>query len=90
MNERKSGDRHVIFYHKEDCHLCEEMDRQLAQFIAGQSDRVRISVEKRDIEENQTWFDRYREYIPVLVVDNEEVCHYFMDHDALQLALSQH
>jgi len=77
----------VLFYRKDDCHLCEEMANRLSDFCFRRKDSIAIEIDIRDIEDNPDWFRQYREYVPVLVVDDEEVCHYFMDEQALLNAL---
>ncbi|NKB61456.1 MAG: hypothetical protein GKR95_04695 [Gammaproteobacteria bacterium] len=79
----------IIFYRKDGCHLCEQMACELEQFLQARSDRHQITIEERDIEDDSSWYDSFREYIPVLVVGAEEVCHYFMDRTELNAAISK-
>ena len=73
----------VYFYRKTDCHLCEEMARELADFRAEN----KFQVIERDIEDDPKWFAKYREYVPVLVIGSREICYYFFDGDELKSAL---
>ncbi len=71
----------VIFYYKEDCSLCDEMLKNFNQFIGEQCGSIKIELVMRDIEDDKRWFDRFREYVPVLTIDDKEICHYFFDED---------
>ena len=80
-------DREIIFYHKPDCHLCDRMVEDLNAFLTETKLLSAVKVIRRDIEDDADWYDRYREYVPVLVVNDEEVCHYFLDKEDLREAL---
>lgn len=83
----------IHFYRKHDCHLCDDMARGLAESMrewgeSGELDSGReYEIIGRDIEDDPRWYRRYREYVPVLVVDGREICHYFLDKDDLKEAL---
>ncbi|MGI9311323.1 MAG: glutaredoxin family protein [bacterium] len=76
----------VYFYRKRGCHLCDDMERALAAFRRESDADFRVVA--RDIESDQSWYRRYREYVPTLVLGEVEVCHYFFDQDELTAALS--
>lgn len=83
-----SADKTVIhFYRKAGCHLCDDMARALAAFMSELESRDRYAMIARDIDDDPRWFERYREYVPVLVVDGVEICHYFFDRDEFAAAL---
>lgn len=83
----------IHFYRKHGCHLCDDMARGLAESMrewreSGELDSGReYEIIGRDIEDDPRWYRRYREYVPVLVVDGREICHYFLDKDDLKEAL---
>ena len=77
----------IIFYYKDGCHLCEDMGNALEVFINEHRETFDFSVVMRDIEDSAAWYERYREYVPVLEVGGEEVCHYFMDQAELMDAI---
>lgn len=79
----------IIFYSKQDCPLCDDMASKLTAFIANLGEQIAVSVLMRDIDDDAQWYEEYREYIPVLVVDEEEVCHYFFDGDELMIAINR-
>ena len=80
----------IEFYYREDCHLCEKMQQELNDFLARPDIRHvgGIIVAMKDIDDNATWFARFREYVPVLVLDDEEICYYYFDEESLMDALS--
>lgn len=89
-HENGSVDKVIVdFYYKDDCHLCERMQEELAGFLDSSDCKSRVMVNLLDIESNDTWYERYREYVPVLVVNEEEVCHYFLDGDDLTAAIAK-
>jgi len=68
----------VVLYIKENCGLCEDMHEQVEDYLKSyQAGQVRLEI--RDIEDNAEWMAVYREYVPTLVVSDQEVCHYFFD-----------
>lgn len=48
----------------------------------------KINIEIRDIEDNRQWYKKYIEFVPILMVNNEEVCHYFLDENKLMAAIN--
>ncbi|MGI9316388.1 MAG: glutaredoxin family protein [bacterium] len=78
----------VTVYIKEDCHLCDQMLAQLSEINKDQNGAPRFRLTLRDIEDRADWYEHYREYVPVIVVNNQEVCHYFLDQDEFEQALS--
>ncbi len=77
----------VYFYHKQSCHLCDDMLHGLLAF-QREWDAVAFEIIKRDIADNEHWYRHYWEYVPTLVIDEQEVCHYFLDVDELKATLS--
>ena len=63
------------------------MSGALEDFINEHRANFDFSIVMRDIEDNAAWYERYREYVPVLEVEGEEVCHYFMDQSELMTAI---
>ena len=78
----------VYFYRKEDCELCDRMAQAIDEFRQEFSKGADLDVVERDIEDRREWFSRYREYVPVLVVDGEEICHYFFNRVSLMQSAS--
>ncbi len=78
----------IYFYRKTDCHLCEDMARDLDEFLSQLKTEARFKIVERNIEDDPRWYRRYREYVPTLVVNRREVCYYFLDKDELRAALA--
>ena len=77
----------VEIYYKEDCHLCERLEIELESFVMANALQDKIILQRKDIEDHAQWYDLYREYVPVVVIDDEEVCHYFFDLESMRDAL---
>ncbi|MDD9811387.1 MAG: glutaredoxin family protein [Gammaproteobacteria bacterium] len=85
-----AADKTVIhFYRKTGCHLCDAMARALDAFMRELDSRDEYAIIERDIEDDPSWHQRYREYVPTLVVGEREVCYYFFDSDELKHALRE-
>ncbi len=78
----------VAVFVRDGCHLCEQLLAELETFRAGRSPDAAFTVSVHDIEDREDWLAHYTAHVPVVVVNDEEVCHYFLDTDALEEALS--
>ena len=78
----------VRYFYKLDCALCEAMENQLGALMERHGLENQVMIISCDIENDSKWYDLYREYVPVLVVDGQEVCHYFLDEQELLDAIS--
>ena len=70
----------LILYHRPDCHLCEEMSSALRP-LATELDLMITVV---DIESDPGLEERYGAWIPVLVYEGSELCHYHIDEAAIR------
>ncbi|MYD76831.1 MAG: hypothetical protein F4093_01850 [Gammaproteobacteria bacterium] len=75
-----------LFY-KDDCDLCDRMREELARYFRIHGLENRVAVQLQDIESRTEWYDWYRDHVPVIVIGGEEICHYFLDEQALSEAL---
>jgi len=73
----------LVLYTRAGCHLCDEMLAQ-AQPVA---ERHGLVIDPVDIDTDFDLSVRYNARIPVLALDGEEICHHFLDRDALERAL---
>ncbi len=79
------GSTHSVrLYHAAGCHLCESARRILAQVQS----EVPFELEEVDISGDEELETRYRERIPVVVVDGEEAFTYFVHPDGLRRRLA--
>ena len=82
----------ILVYVKEECGLCEQLLEELNEYIEGldltrSGVKTDLRIEIRDIEDRPEWYKQYREYVPTVVVNDREVCHYFFDARELEEAL---
>jgi glutaredoxin len=74
----------LTLYHAPECHLCESARRVLAQVGAD----VPFELEEVDITDDEELERRYRERIPVVLVDGQEAFTYFVHPDGLRRRLA--
>ena len=74
----------VTLYSKPDCPLCDEAREALARVQA----RVPFEREEIDITSDGSLESRYRERIPVIAVDGEELFDFHVDESALEQHLA--
>lgn len=75
-----SQKRELILYYRSGCSLCEEMQQEL--FAARQ--RYSFELDTVDVDKTTALVKQYGHKVPVLTTaEGEEICHYFLDHDAL-------
>lgn len=67
--------RTLTLYSKPDCHLCEDA---LSALQALQAD-VAFELRELDITRDEELHRAYFERIPVVALDGEELCEYFVD-----------
>ena len=77
MSSAASGDcprPEVVLYHAQGCHLCERARAQLAELRA----ELEFDLREVDIGGDEELEARYRELIPVVELDGERVCTYYV------------
>jgi glutaredoxin len=74
----------VRLYHAPGCHLCESARRVLGQIRT----EIAFELEEVDITGDEELERRYRERIPVVLVDDREAFTYFVHPDALRRRLA--
>jgi glutaredoxin len=74
----------VTVYYAQDCHLCESARRVVAQVRMD----VPFDLEEVDIGADEELERRYRERVPVVLVDGEEAFTYFVHPGALRRRLA--
>jgi glutaredoxin len=70
---------------REYCHLCEELITALKQFQG----RYSFDIEIVDVDQRPELEERWGDKVPVLLDGDLEICHYFLDHDAVDARLSR-
>ena len=81
----KRRDMRLTLFVRQDCHLCAEMHRELLALGSASA----FGVEVVDIDADADLVARYGHKVPVLVGDDEEICHYFLDEHQLAEYLSR-
>ncbi len=76
--------RHVTFYSRAGCHLCEDALTVVERVRGNQG----FSLEIVDIESDADLLMRYLERIPVVAVDGEEMFQFFVDERAFVEAVA--
>jgi hypothetical protein len=72
-------------YERPDCHLCEEVRKQLQAMLASGSS---FTLEQVDIERDDALLRRYLERIPVIELEGELVSELGLDADGLRAMLA--
>jgi glutaredoxin len=75
----------VVLYVASGCHLCERA-RTTLESVRGEID---FELEEVDISGDAELEARYRELLPVVDIDGEQVFTYFVHADALRRRLAQ-
>jgi hypothetical protein len=70
----------ITVYSKPDCHLCGQAMVELRR-LQGE---LEFALEERDITEDEAIHRAYFERIPVIALDGEELCDYFVDEALLR------
>ena len=74
----------VTVYSRPDCHLCEEA----MAVLRGLQAELPFELRELDIDADDQLLRAYFERIPVVLVDGEEVCEYFVQEAVLRERLT--
>lgn len=86
MNGPASGStRRLLLYGKPGCHLCDDAHAVVEGVLAGGADAV---LEERSILDDPAIEERYRDDIPVLLIDDRVHATWTVDPDRLRAALA--
>ena len=69
----------LTLYTRADCHLCDGMQAALEAYV----ERFSLEMECVDIDRDSELQHLHGARVPVLALDGEEVCHWFLDEPAL-------
>ena len=78
------GVRRVVLVGKPDCHLCEQAEKVVDKVCAD----LGVEWESKSILDDPELADEFWELIPVVLVDDEEFCHWRVDPQALAQELA--
>lgn len=71
-------------YSRSNCHLCDAMEDELKPFIVEHG----IVVKRQYIDNEPALKQLYGAKIPVLLLNEKILCHYFLDADLLYKAIA--
>jgi len=72
----------ITIYSKPDCHLCDRA-KEVVERCRSKAD---FTVEVIDISRNPELFERYRNDIPLILLDGKEIARHFVrEHQLLKL-----
>ena len=74
----------LTLLYREGCHLCEEMEALLAELLEPGS----CEIERLDVDEHPALLAEHHVRVPVLALDGIELCHHFLDLEAVRAALA--
>lgn len=66
------------------CHLCHDMEAALQPLLA----EFGASLEVLDVDADLELEEKYDELVPVLLLDGQELCHYFLDEAKVRAVLA--
>ena len=73
-----------MLYSRSDCPLCDAMEDELRPFIKEYG----ITVRRQYIDNEAALQALYGDKVPVLTLNDEILCHYFLDKDILLKAIT--
>ncbi len=68
------------------CHLCHDMEAALKPLLDG----YQVTLTVVDVDADPVLEAKYDELVPVLLAGEVELCHYFLDVQAVSGYLQQH
>lgn len=75
----------LTLYGRVYCHLCHDMEVALASL----REEFGFALETVDVDSDPELENRLGELVPVLMAGDRELCHYFLDHDAVRAYLTE-
>jgi len=74
----------LSLYGRLNCHLCEDMQQALVEYQPS----LNFTLKMVDIDEDPVLVSEFGTKVPVLMHEDHEICHYFLDPQALQMYFS--
>lgn len=72
----------LTLYMRQGCHLCEDMLNAVQELLEPESFTLKLV----DIDADPALKSRFNEWVPVLEHGDREICHHFLDLNALRAA----
>jgi len=80
MTSNSAAAIQLTLYGRNECHLCEDMQQALEELQTS----LGFSLKWVDIDTDSVLYERYNTLVPVLKHGDIEICHYFLDPEALK------
>jgi glutaredoxin len=80
-----AGSRDLTLYSRPGCHLCDEMKKQIAPFVA----KFKANLREVNIDADPILRARYNEEVPVLFLGSRKVAKYSVDLEQLRAQLQR-
>ena len=77
----------VKLYVRQDCDLCDAMYHEFMDWVDEHGLRKDLVLDCRDVDSRNDWLRAYDQLVPVLVVNDAQLCHYYFDPVRLDLVL---
>ncbi len=74
----------LALFMRQGCHLCEDMEQLLTELLPANS----YALKRIDIDDDPELKAQFNEWVPVLMHEGVEICHHFLDLEAVQGALA--
>ena len=74
----------LTLFIREGCHLCDDMEQALREYES----EFDFEIQRVPIDNDAELEQAYGTMVPVLVCGDVEICHYFLDKQALTRVLS--
>lgn len=75
--------RELVLYSRDGCHLCDEMIQEIQSLLKNSQFEISIV----DVESDEELERRFGALVPILFGEEQEICHYFLDHAAVNAYL---
>ena len=85
MSKPNTATVQLQLYSRQGCHLCEDMREALRDYAP----KLGFDVVVIDIDTDLALVNRFGTKVPVLMHQDHEICHYFLDSEALQMYFSE-
>lgn len=70
----------IILYSREDCCLCHDMFLQLKELQL----EYNFSIIIRYVDHDKSWIEKYGSKVPVITINDIEICNYYLDLKSLK------
>jgi hypothetical protein len=78
MTGSTSGQPLIQVYSRPGCHLCEILLEELMLIIRDQ-----LELQVLNVDTNSDWQARFGHLLPVVVFEDQEICHFKLDKEAI-------